>query len=71
MKIYQEEEEFNPITLTLETPTEVEALRGLVRLICYCSAEQKSLTADKILASQHKLALEISDAFTEGRVGIN
>jgi len=71
MKISQEAKRFKPITLTLDTPGEGEALRGLVKSICYCFADNRDLTAENIPIAERKLALEISDAFTEGRVGIN
>jgi len=71
MKISQEAKQFKPITLTLENPAEAEALHGLVKSICYCFAENRDLTAENILMEERKLALKISDAFTEGRVGHN
>ncbi len=69
MKIQQENLPYRPITLKLEKRSEAEALIGIVDMICNCYAsEGREITPDMIGENERKLAVEISNAFTECRV---
>lgn len=66
MRIKQDPLPFKPITLTIETREEAEALIGLADKVCACASScDKEIGSDDITAGEHKLAIAISNAFTE------
>jgi hypothetical protein len=69
MQIKQEPIHFNPITLTLETREEAEALLSLADRVCNCVAsEGAEIVPDSITRPEHNLAIAISNAFTNSVV---
>lgn len=69
MKIQQEQMAFRPITIKLERRFEAEALLSLMDKICNCMASvDREVTHKNISEAEHRLAINISNAFTECKV---
>lgn len=56
MKIQQETLPYRPITLTIETRSEAEALANIMDMICHCFAsEDREITPDMIGEEERKI----------------